>query len=184
LLSSPRYHQLQRRNLFARGRVRQGKKVRPVQPGFGSLVTKIDQLLQMRQVSLHSRQRIDKGICPEISRRDDDRRSGIAENIFGLALSQSRVDGDDDRSNPNRAMVSDQPLGAIRAPDRHMISGMDPERHQRSRNRIGGLIELRVAVSLSLKDADDRVAIREACSSTAQCSANGTIEKRRVRDTR
>jgi len=101
----------------------------------------------MWQVSLHSRERIDKGICPEISRRDDDRRFRIAENIFGLALSQSRVDRDDDSANTNRAMVSDQPFGAIRAPDRHMISGMDPERHKRSRNRIGGLVELRVAVS-------------------------------------
>jgi hypothetical protein len=138
----------------------------------------------MRQVSLHPRQRLDKGICPEISRRDDDGRFGIAENIFGLALSQSWVDGDDDRSNPNRAMVSDQPLGAIRAPDRHMISGIDPDCHKRSRNRIGGLVELRIAVSLSLKDADDRIAIREACSSIAQCSANGTIEKWLIRDPR
>src|SRR6266550_5038138 len=138
----------------------------------------------MRQVSLHPRQRIDKGICPEISRCDDDGRFRIAENIFGLALSQSRVDRDDDSANTNRAMVSDQPLGAIRAPDRHVISGIDPERHKRSRNRIGRLVELRVAVSSSLKNADDRVAIREARSSIAQCSANGKIEKWLIRDAR
>ena len=101
-----------------------------------------------------------------------------------ISRSQSRVDRDDDSANTNRAVVSDQPLGAIRTPDRHMISGMDPERHKRSRNRIGGLVELRIAVSLSLKDADDRIAIREACSSIAQCSANGTIEKWLIRDAR
>ena len=179
-----RYRQLQRLCLVARGRVRQGKKVRPVQRGFGSLLTEIDQLLQMRQISLYSRQRIDKGICPEISRRDDDRRFGIAENIFGLALPQSRIDRDDDSSNTNRAMVSDQPFGAIRAPDRHMISSIDPERHKRSRNRIGRLVELRIAVSLSLKNADDRVTIRKPCGSIAQCSANGKMEKWLIRDTR
>jgi hypothetical protein len=179
-----RHPQLQRRGLSARGTVLQCRKIRPVQRAFRGLVTEIDQPLHMRKISLHSRERIDNGICPKIPRRNDDRRFGIAENIFGLALSQSRVDRDDDSSKTNRAVVSDQPFGAIRAPDRHMISGIDPERHKRSCDRVGRLVKLRIAVSLPLKNADDRVAVRKACGSIAQCGANGKIEKWLVRDTR
>ena len=75
---------------------------------------------------------------------DQQLRVALPEDVFELEGPVLRVYGDEDRSDPRRGELEDQPFRDVRRPDADVVPLPDPQGHEPARDRAALLAELPV----------------------------------------
>ena len=77
----------------------------------------------------------------EVGRRDEETDISAAKYLRSLATLESSVDRDQRGTGHRQAEIGDDPLDAVRGPDRHPVTGLDPCSDQRCSKSAGCVVE-------------------------------------------
>eukprot|EP01137_Pigoraptor_chileana_P037199 Opistho-2@33913 len=132
----------------------EGQPARPLVPA--------DQDARAQRRQPRSAQRLDHlgiGAGLEALGRDQRGETDLVDRVFDLGQAVGRVDRHQDQPRARRRELGQRPFGAIGRPDADPLPGLQTQRQQPGRERVGPREQFGEAPANILRDRDERVAL-------------------------
>ena len=110
-----------------------------------------------------------------------DRR--LVQHVLQLMGPVGRVDVHQDRTDPGRRVLDEDPLRAVGRPDPDPIAPRDALAQQRRGDPVDGRVQLRVRPPPPARDVDERLVVRQAGGGAAQVVTDRAADERHVTHT-